>query len=157
MNTRFELKMMLSLTVVLTAWEAIGQTRPVGTTTDPTVAPAEVAAHPLAAEPGTNAVPSGRATVAVMRWGPVEPPPMAPEDHHWLRTFTRLVASELRQVAALRVLPENAVLRESAQQKRDELNLQESERTNPAAGIRMRAISWAAYCSASRSESGNRP
>ena len=55
---------------------------------------------------------------------------MATEDRHWLRTFSRLVASELRQVPALRVLREDAVVRELARHKRDN-----PEITDPALGI----------------------
>lgn len=78
----------------------------------------------------TNATPA-RITVAVTRWLPVEPLLMAPEDCHWRRTFTGLVSSELRHLARLNVVPEDAVLREIARQKRVE-----PDNTNTVAGIR---------------------
>ena len=78
----------------------------------------------------TNAI-AGRTTVAVLRCLPEEPALMDPRDAHWLRTFSGLVASDLRQVASLRVLPESAVLRELARQK-----TAEPYNTNAVTGIR---------------------
>ncbi len=40
-------------------------------------------------------------TVAVLRWVAAEPPPLPPEDQHWLRTFTGLVGRELGFVAVV--------------------------------------------------------
>jgi TPR repeat protein len=77
----------------------------------------------------TNALPA-RTTVAVLRWMAAEPPPLAPEDRHWLRTFSALVARDLGFVTALRVLPEDAVLRECARQKREE-----PDNTNAVVGV----------------------
>lgn len=81
------------------------------------------------AEAQTNTSPP-RTTVAVVRWLAAEPPPMAPDNQHWLLTFTKLVASELRQVAVLRVLPEEAVVRELFRLQRDEHMLDEAGRTD---------------------------
>ncbi len=83
-----------------------------------------------AAEAQTNAAPT-RTTVAVLRWLAAEPPTMALEDRHWLQTFTSLVARDLGFVTALRVVPENAVLRECARQKREE-----PDNTNAVAGVK---------------------
>jgi len=84
----------------------------------------------------TNAAPP-RTTVAVMRWLAAEPPPMAPDGQHWLRTFTRLVADELLEIAALRVVPEEAVVRELHRQKLDEHLFEQPNRTNAGVGLRI--------------------
>ena len=83
-----------------------------------------------AAEAQAN-TPSARTTVAVIRWVAAEPPPMAPEERHWLRTFSGLVGRELGFVSALRALPEDTVLRECARQKREE-----PDNTNVGVGVK---------------------
>lgn len=83
-----------------------------------------------AASAETNTAPS-RVTVAVIPWRPLEPPPVAPEERHWISIFTGLVTSELRQIAALNVVPQGAVMRELARQCREEQG-----NTNAAIGIR---------------------
>ena len=71
---------------------------------------------------------------------------MATEDRHWLRTFTRLVADELLEVAAVRVVPEQAVARELHRQKLDEHLFEQPDRTNAGVGLRMLGtnlqVSW---------------
>ncbi|MCW5555907.1 MAG: tetratricopeptide repeat protein [Verrucomicrobiae bacterium] len=88
-------------------------------------------AHLRAAEAQTNTLPT-RTTVAVLPWLPMERPPMSVEDSHWLETFGNLVAGELRQVAALRVLPSDAVVRELTRQLHAPPTLDQSGSTNVA-------------------------
>jgi hypothetical protein len=82
----------------------------------------------------------------VARWLAAEPPPLAPEDRHWLPTFTRLVADELLEIAAVRVVPEDAVAREWHRQKLDEHLFKQPDRTNAGLGLRILGsnlqVSW---------------